>query len=285
MKILGLVASPRKLGNSEILVREMFAALPDDTEKEMIRLTELDIKPCKACYACLPGGRECVIQDDLAFLLSKIKAADGVIIASACYFLGCHTSLKRIGDRLISVLAEAPQYAGKRCVTAVTYGIAGWEGYAREMVNNFARFLHLEIVGDMTVRAANPGEAVRPEVLSRAGELAQALLSAGENSGCAGSDWPDSLLCPSCGSSLLRLAPSGAVRCVMCGATGRIAPAGTEYAIQFQPPQPARYSPAGMEEHSRLLAQIKQDYLANRSRLFGVRKAYEKPDWWVKPEE
>ena len=59
MKVLGLVASPRNLGNSEILVKEMLASLPYTIEKEMIRLSALAIQPCKACYACLPDGWHC----------------------------------------------------------------------------------------------------------------------------------------------------------------------------------------------------------------------------------
>ncbi len=47
MQILGLAASPRKGGNSEILVKEMLATL--------------DIRPCKACYACLASENDCVV--------------------------------------------------------------------------------------------------------------------------------------------------------------------------------------------------------------------------------
>ena len=67
MKVLALVASQRKLGNSEILAKEMLSALPDTVEKEMIRLTDLEIQGCKACYACLAEETGYVIQDDLHF--------------------------------------------------------------------------------------------------------------------------------------------------------------------------------------------------------------------------
>lgn len=103
MRVLGLVASVRKLGNSEIMVKEMLAALPDDVEKTMIRLSDLNIGQCQACYACLPPNKSCIIDDDLPFLLNNIRRADAVIIGTSCYFLGTHTSLKVIGDRLISV--------------------------------------------------------------------------------------------------------------------------------------------------------------------------------------
>ena len=275
MKVLALVASHRKLGNSEILAKEMLASLPA-TDREMIRLPELNLGQCKACYACLPAEKGCIIADDLAFLLERVKAADAVVITAACYFLGIHTSVKLAGDRLISILANSAEFAGKRCVTAVSYGIPGWEGYAREAVNNFARFLHLELVGSMTVRAASPGEAVQPEVLAEARRLAGRLVS-----GAADVSVPGVLCCADCGSSMLQVAPTGAVRCAMCDARGQIKAGPGGVSIEFTAGH-ERFSPAGKVEHAELLEDIKRHYIANRSGLFEVRKPYEGMDWWVK---
>lgn len=277
MKVLALVGSPRKLGNSEILAKEMLAALPAGTEKEMVRLPELRVEPCRACYACLPADRGCVIEDDLPFLLERIKAADAVVVAAACYFLGAHTSVKTVGDRLISIIANSAEYAGKRCVTAVTYGIPGWEGYAREMVLNFAHFLHLEVAGSMLVQAASPGEAARPEVLAEARALAGRLLGGG-----ADLTRPGVHTCPRCGSSLLQVAKDGALRCPMCDARGRLTAGSDGTAVEFAPAEHARFSPAGKDEHAALLTEIKERYLATRSELYQRRKPYESPDWWVK---
>jgi multimeric flavodoxin WrbA/uncharacterized Zn finger protein (UPF0148 family) len=277
MKVLALIGSPRKLGNSEILAREMLAALPAETEREMVRLTELDIRPCRACYACLPAEAGCVINDDLSFLLECIKAADAVIIAAPVYFLGAHTSVKAVGDRLISIIANNAEYAGKRCVTAVTYGIPGWEGYGREMVLNFARFLHLEVAGSLLVQAASPGEAARPEVLAEARALAGRLLG-----GAADLTLPGAHTCAACGSSLLQVAPSGAVRCVMCDARGEPKAKDGQVAIEFAAGGPERFSPAGKAEHAALLEEIKARYMAERNEMYRVRKPYENPDWWVK---
>jgi multimeric flavodoxin WrbA len=76
VKILGLVSSPRRLGNSEIVVKEMMNRLPDDWDKQMIRLNDLRIDRCKGCYACLPKEKRCVLKDNLNFFLDHIRAAD-----------------------------------------------------------------------------------------------------------------------------------------------------------------------------------------------------------------
>ncbi|HWR42233.1 flavodoxin family protein [Sporomusa sp.] len=279
MKILGLVASPRRAGNSELLVKEMLASLPADNQKEMIRLTDLNIKMCKACYACLPAGKKCNIEDDLDFLLDRIRAADALIIASPCYFLGPHTSIKTIGDRLISVMGDSHEFNGKKCVTVVTYGINSWEGYAREAVNNFARFLHLDVVGDLLVHAAIPGEALDEDIKTAAHELVKRLIAppGGDKSSSGG------LTCADCDSSLLQISASGHVRCVMCGTTGQLQCESGQFSIHYTNKILPRFSPEGMTEHGRTLESYKERYISKRRELAQLCKPYSDYDWWVYP--
>jgi NAD(P)H-dependent FMN reductase len=271
------------MGNSEIIVKAMLSCLPEGIEREMIRLTDLDVKACQACYACLPAEKNCVLKDDLDFLLAKIKAADAVIIGSPCYFLGPHTSIKQIGDRLISLLANSKDYAGKKCVTAVVYGIPDWEGYAQEAVNNFARFLHLEVVGTMLVQAAIPGEVIRPDIIAKASALALQFIGprASEPAPVPDSSTTQNLICRDCGSSLLQISTSGSIRCVMCGAAGVMEITKEGCHINFMPRKYGRFSQVGMEEHSQLLADSKKQYIATRQELRERKKLYQNDDWWV----
>lgn len=280
MKVLGIVASARRLGNSEILAKEMLASLPGHVEKKLIRLTDLDIRQCSACYACLPEESRCVIPDDLEFLLEHIRQADAVIIAAPCYFLGTHTTLKLISDRLISVLQKAKEFAGKKCVIAVSYGIEGWEGYAREATVNFAGFLHLDVVGTMLVKAASPGEVVKAEVIAEARQLAAALLS-GETVPATS----ELLSCEGCGSTLLQLLQSGKVECRMCGSSGELERDGQKTRIRFFKQHHKRFSPEGMSEHGKLLEAVRDEYIAQRHELNKLRKPYQAYDWWVKPSK
>lgn len=280
LKVLGLVASARRLGNSEILAKEMLASLPEHVEKTLIRLTDLEIKQCTACYACLPEGNRCIIQDDFEFLLSHIKQADAVIITAPCYFLGPHTTVKLINDRLISVIQEASAFAGKKCAVAVSYGINDWEGYAREAVVNFARFLHLDVMGSMLVRAASPGEVVKPEVLAEAHRLAAALI---DGKPVLPADGP--LCCDECGSTLLQLSPNGAVECRMCGLSGKLEAQEGNIRLQFGKREHRRFSPQGMAEHGKVLEAVRDEYIAQRQELNRLRKPYQANDWWVKPNK
>lgn len=285
MKVLAVVASARKTGNSEILAKEMLAALPESVEKKLIRLADYNIEPCRACYACLPAGKDCVIQDDFESFLQQIRDADAVIIASPVYFLGMHTRLKLLCDRFISVLNEAGKYTGRRCVVAVPYGVDGWQGYGIEATVNFARFLHLDVVGVLPVHAANPGEVARPEILAQAREMAGLLLpptndaaKRDKNPAVRQSTKSEDITCVCCGSGMIRLSDKGDVRCVICGAAGIIhaadSPEGSSVQCVWKEPELFRYSAAGMIEHAERLESIKAEFIARRHELSELRKPY-----------
>ncbi len=285
MKVLAISGSARKIGNSEILAKEMLASLPEGVEKKFVRLADFNIEPCRACYACLPVGKKCVVQDDFETLLQEVRAADAIILASPVYFLGMHTKLKLLCDRLISVLNEAGEYAGRRCVVAVPYGVEGWQGYGIEATVSIARFLHLDVVGVLPVHAANPGEVVRPEILAAARKVAALLLpcvQAGNNIHCDSathqSTNSEDIACGFCGSGLIRISKNGGIRCAICGAMGKVCgnADAQKSSIDFiwNTPEIFRYSAAGMTEHANRLESIKADFIARRREFAELRKSY-----------
>lgn len=102
VKIVGLSGSPRKDGNTEILVKEALkAAKSRGGEIEFISLAGKEIQPCQACYTCRleESKGKCAIEDDLAEIFEKFKEADGIIIGSPVYFLTVTAQLKALFDR------------------------------------------------------------------------------------------------------------------------------------------------------------------------------------------
>jgi len=86
MKILGIVGSNRKNGNSYLLLKEMLQNL-SEIETKIIQVAELNIKPCELCFkACSEKPFECVIEDDFKVSFEEMKSADGIIIACPFYF-------------------------------------------------------------------------------------------------------------------------------------------------------------------------------------------------------
>ena len=75
-KILGIVGSPRKLGNCEIMVKEISRHISTQHELSLLRLTEFNVLPCRGCYHCLFKSKNCILEDDFNSILNNITNAD-----------------------------------------------------------------------------------------------------------------------------------------------------------------------------------------------------------------
>lgn len=96
---VGVVGSPRKGGNTEILVAHCLKAMAEEGLKtELVRLAGLDIKGCKACYYC-SENEGCSIKDDLQPIFDKMIAADALIIGSPVYFGSATALIKGLLER------------------------------------------------------------------------------------------------------------------------------------------------------------------------------------------
>jgi multimeric flavodoxin WrbA len=99
MKVVAIVGSPRKNGNTEILTAHTLKAIAEEgIETELISLAGKDIRPCSACMACAEK-EQCSIKDDLFPIYEKMKAADGIILASPVYYGSCTALIKGLMER------------------------------------------------------------------------------------------------------------------------------------------------------------------------------------------
>ena len=99
MKVIGIVGSPRKNGNTELLTAHTLKAVAEEgLDTELIRLAGLEIRPCNACMVCQKEER-CSIEDDLFPVYLKMKQADGIILASPVYFGSATALIKALIER------------------------------------------------------------------------------------------------------------------------------------------------------------------------------------------
>lgn len=82
MKILGLVGSQRRNGNSYLILKEAFERC--DAEAEIVQLAEKRIDWCNACGLC-KDTMKCIIEDDVDSILDKIIRADAVTFSVPRY--------------------------------------------------------------------------------------------------------------------------------------------------------------------------------------------------------
>lgn len=97
MKILGISGSPRKNGNTEKMINH----ISKDNSLNMIRLYDLNIRPCTACEGCSKMGK-CVIKDDMVNIIEKVKESDVLILGSPIYWWNVTAPFKAFMDRWYS---------------------------------------------------------------------------------------------------------------------------------------------------------------------------------------
>jgi multimeric flavodoxin WrbA len=99
MRVIGIVGSPRKNGNTELLTRHALRAISEEgLDTELIRLAGLKIGSCTACMAC-KKEEACSIKDDLFPIYVKMKEADGIILASPVYYGSATSLIKGLMER------------------------------------------------------------------------------------------------------------------------------------------------------------------------------------------
>lgn len=113
MKAIGVVGSPRKNGNTEILTEHTLKAIAEEgLGTELIRLADRDIRPCNACAVCREE-ESCPIDDDFFPLYVKIKEADAIILASPVYYGSATALLKAFMERSGHLGGMRRVFAGK----------------------------------------------------------------------------------------------------------------------------------------------------------------------------
>jgi len=99
VKAIGILGSARIGGNTELLLNSVIEGIQKaGGESEIIRLSDLNIKPCMNCGGCDENG-VCIQNDDMHLLYEKILNYDLVIIASPIYFMGVSAWTKAFIDR------------------------------------------------------------------------------------------------------------------------------------------------------------------------------------------
>jgi multimeric flavodoxin WrbA len=106
MKVLGIAGSPRRGGNTDLLLAEvMKGAASCGAEVKTVILNDLKVTPCQHCDACLKTGR-CRIDDDMQMIYRELKEADRVVIASPIQFMGPTAQMKLMIDRCQALWAR-----------------------------------------------------------------------------------------------------------------------------------------------------------------------------------
>jgi multimeric flavodoxin WrbA len=140
MKVLGINCSPRKGGNTEILIKEVFKSLEENGIKtELFQLGGKELNGCIACMKCRKAGDgRCHQKNEVINqCIKKMVKADAIIIGSPVYYADLSAQTKA----LIDVAGYAIRGAGnplKRKVAAAVIAVRRAGAiHALDSINHF----------------------------------------------------------------------------------------------------------------------------------------------------
>ncbi len=100
-KIVILVGSMRKNGNTHLLAKAFADGASKNNIVELISVADYKVNPCIGCNSCFTrNGNQCFQDDDMTTIYNQLKTADILVVASPIYFYGISAELKAMIDRL-----------------------------------------------------------------------------------------------------------------------------------------------------------------------------------------
>jgi len=188
MKILGIMGSPRRQSNTEILLDKVLeGANQEGAGVEKVVVSELKVSPCQEIYACLKDGN-CPIEDDMQWLYDKLLEADHIAFASPIFFYGITSQAKAIVDRCQALWARKHVLGMGKEDNRIRRGVFISVGATRGerlfdgavlTVKYFFDAIGVKYAGDLLVRGIEDKAQIKehPGALQDAFHLGQQLVS------------------------------------------------------------------------------------------------------------
>jgi len=184
VKVLGISGSPRRNGNTDILLAEVLRGAADKgAEVKTIVLNDLDFKT----DACLEKGI-CRIKDDMQDIYDEFEQADVIVLASPIQFMGITAPMKAMIDRFQSrwarkyVLKMPPLGEAKRrkgfFISVGGTKLNNLFEPSLVIIKTFFRLLDIEYAGDILLRGIDEKGAIKnhPDALQQAYQAGQRLV-------------------------------------------------------------------------------------------------------------
>jgi multimeric flavodoxin WrbA len=102
MYAIAINGSPRKGGNTELLLKEVLGELDEaGWQTELVKVGGTPIRGCLACNKCFEKkNNKCIqIKDSFNDIFEKMLKADAIILGSPTYFAAVSSDLKALIDR------------------------------------------------------------------------------------------------------------------------------------------------------------------------------------------
>jgi multimeric flavodoxin WrbA len=191
LNVLGISTSPRREGNSDLLLRRALAgAQQAGAAVEYLSLCDFKIAACRACYHCAATG-ECSTKDDYQTVLGKMLAADRLIFATGVFFMTIPAQAKILIDRgqclwVRQTRLHRPLFDPHRDRRGLLLAVGGSRSKkqfecVRQPVLSFFQCLEVDYLGSLCINQVDEKGAIlqRPDALDQAVRLGEMLADTG----------------------------------------------------------------------------------------------------------
>ncbi len=173
-KILGIMGSPRKKGNTHILISKILEGAKSEGAKgDILFLNDLTIQECDGCHRCW-RGTECSKEDDMNRLYPKIIESDGIVFGTPVYWYGPTALMKGFIDRFVyfNCPENRKKIRGKPAVLAVPFEEEDPQAAAllKASFEKSLVYLEMNLIGTILV----PGVSQKGEILEKVDLLGEA---------------------------------------------------------------------------------------------------------------
>ena len=118
MKVMAIIGSPRRGGNTELLVDRVIEGCRSrgNAEIEKVFIADRNIQYCSGCLTCTfppPGTGKCVLRDDMDVLIEKIRESDAFIFGTPNHMRTVSAPLLNFLARMLPLLRYEIEYDDK----------------------------------------------------------------------------------------------------------------------------------------------------------------------------
>ena len=176
-KIVVLVGSVRRNGNTELLAKAFADGAGRQHEVEIISVADYRIHPCTGCNCCYTReGNRCVQEDDMTEIYDRLAQADTVVIASPVYFYGVSAQLKALIDRLHTPMRNSFSIRRLGLILVGAAAIPDLFDPVLMQYRMILRFFSLEDIGTVLVSGAKEkGDVLAGDGITRAYDMGSNL--------------------------------------------------------------------------------------------------------------
>jgi hypothetical protein len=258
-----------------MLVRQTLqGAVAEGATVRMLRLTDLHLESCTGCMRCVIGGKPCPLDDDMAWLVDTIQAAEGLVLAAPTYFLGPPAVTKLVLDRLLMVAGrvDEPLPPARPAVTLAAAGLHDWRGVTLPFLNALVAAFGYRSIESLTAFGPGPGEVLLDErMMARVFDTGRRLGRGEMEPGPAAPN-----VCPICRCDAFVLRGDRAI-CPICAHEAVIERDGDGVRLRFEPVTGTdhRWMPEGLRKHMiEWVMATGSRFLARRADIKARRRPY-----------